>query len=213
VTANALFGDTGEVEPAAVEALRAAPVRRLPSGSSHRACRFDAVAFLIVEEGFVVIRREPTGRPGTVICYAGAGALLPAPAPGETLDALVEVRVTLLSEAVYASLLARPAAATVLSDALRASLRQEAETIAGLGSTHPIERVQQKLLQLGREHGRMAVDGIIVDFPVTHELLAAMTGAARETISRAIGRLERSGFLVRDGRSYRLHVDPQEGPG
>ena len=38
--------------------------------------------------------------------------------------------------------------------------------------------------------------------------LAEMIGSARETVSRAIDRLERSGFLVRDGRSYRLLVQP-----
>jgi len=44
-------------------------------GSSHRAGRFDAVSFLIVEEGFVVIRREATGQPGVVLRYAGPDAL------------------------------------------------------------------------------------------------------------------------------------------
>jgi hypothetical protein len=206
---SALFVETGEARSAAADVLSTAPVRRLPSGSSHRVGHFDGVSFLVVEEGFIVIRRESTGRPGLVICFAGAGALVPAPVPGETLDALVEARLTLVSEVMYAALLTRPAVATVLSDALRLSLRQKQETIASFGSTHPDERVQRKLLQLAREYGHVAVDGIRVDFPITHELLAAMTGAARETVSRAIRRLERSGFLARDGRSYRLRVDPE----
>src|SRR4051812_18754452 len=138
VEGSALFDETREAGSAAAGVLSSAPVRRLPSGSSHRAGHFDAVSFLVVEEGFIVIRRESTGRPGLVICFAGAGALVPAPVLGETLDALVEARVTLVSEAAYAALLARPAVAPVLSDALRSSLRQKRETIASLGSTHPL---------------------------------------------------------------------------
>ena len=36
-----------------------------------------------------------------------------------------------------------------------------------------------------------------------------MIGSARETVSRAIERLERAGFVVRDGRSYHLQVEPE----
>lgn len=143
---------------------------------------------------------------GIVLCHAGPGALLPAPEPGETLDALVEARVTLVSHAVYAGLLARPAVAAVLSDALRATLRQKHDSIANFGSVRPIERVERKLIQLAREHGRVASDGVRLEFPLTHELLAEMIGYARETVSRAIYRLESSGFVVREGRSYRLQV-------
>jgi hypothetical protein len=56
-------------------------------------------SFLIVEDGFVVIRSAPAERRGVILCHAGAGALLPAPMPGETFDALVDARVTLLGGA------------------------------------------------------------------------------------------------------------------
>jgi CRP-like cAMP-binding protein len=127
--------------------------------------------------------------------------LLPAPESPETLDALAEARVTLVSEAAYAALLARPGVATVLSDALRSTLRQKRDSLANFGSVGPIERVEQKLLQLARGHGRVVAGGIHLDFPVTHELLTEMVGFARETVSRAVERLERSGSVVREGRS------------
>jgi CRP-like cAMP-binding protein len=204
-----LFDDVLDVEHEALHALAAAERRRLATGSSQGAESFRDIAFVIVEEGFVVIRRTTRAWRGIVVCHAGPGALLSAPEPGETLDALVEARVTLVPEPMYAALLGRPAFAVVLSDALRATLRQKHDSIANFGSLRPVERVEQKLLQLAREHGRVSTDGVRVEFPITHELLGEMIGSARETVSRAIDRLEATGFLVREGRSYRLRVEPE----
>src|SRR4051794_13009298 len=122
---SVLFDHVSDMEGDAVHALAAAEVRRLPAGSSHRAESFRDVPFLIVEEGFVVVRRATRDWRDIVVHHAGAGALLAAPDAGETLDALAESRVTLVAEAVYRCLLAHPAVAAVLSDALRATLRQE----------------------------------------------------------------------------------------
>jgi CRP-like cAMP-binding protein len=211
-TVSALFDRFGEVDLEGAVILAAAPTRRLPAGSSTRADTFRHVPFLIVEEGYVVIRRATREWRGVVVCYAGAGALLMTPDPVESLDALVEAQATLVSEETYASLLARPDTAKVLSDALRSALRQKRDSIANLAGGRPVERVERTLLQLAREHGRVVRDGVRLDFPVTHELLAEMIGSARETVSRAIEHLERAGFLVREGRSYRLLVTPDRIP-
>src|SRR5690242_3672064 len=111
------------------EALTAAEVRHLAAGSFHRADAFRDASFLIVESGFVVVRCVNPGRRGIVVCHAGSGSLLPAPEPGETLQALADARVTLVSEALYLDLLRRPGLAAVLSYGLRASLRQQHDSI------------------------------------------------------------------------------------
>jgi hypothetical protein len=206
---STLLDELAEVEPEVAALFAAAEIRRLPPGTSHRPDGFGGASFLIVEQGFVVVRSATAGRRGVVTCHAGAGTLLTAPEPGEILDALVEARVTLVSEALYADLLARPTIATVLSDALRSTLRQKQDSIANFGSVRPVDRVQRKLLQLARDHGRVGADGVRLDFPVTHELLGEMTGSARETVSRALERLEAAGVVVRQGRSYRLQVNPE----
>ena len=208
VASSELFGELVVTNAPARGLLADSVVRRVRAGRSERSDVLGDAAFLIVEEGFVVIRRALTEKRGVILCHAGAGALLPVPQPGETLDALVDARVTLLSEAVYAKLLAYPELAAALSDALRVTLRQKQVSIATFASVRHVERVRQKLLQLAREHGRVATDGVRLEFPLTHDLLAEMVGSARETVSRAIDRLEQTGFLVRDGRSYRLRVEP-----
>ena len=205
---STLFHELAEVNPNAVRLLAGSEVRRIAAGVSARSDSVGDASFLIVEEGFVVIRSALAARRGVILCHAGAGALLPAPLAGETLDALVDARITLVSEAAYGRLLTYPEVVAVLSDALRAILRQKQVSIANFASVRHVERVQGKLLQLAREHGRVATDGVRLDFPLTHDLLGEMIGSARETVSRAIDRLEGNGFLVRDGRSYRLLVQP-----
>lgn len=181
----------------------------MPAGSSSGAEAFAGVSFLVVEAGFVVIRRMTSRRRGVVVCHAGSGALLGAPELAEALVALVDARVTLVSEAAFDKLLAQPKVAILLADAMRSKLRQKRDSIANFASVRPVDRVERKLLQLAGEHGRVVPDGIRLDFPITHELLGEMVGSARETVSRAIERLERAGFVVREGRSYRLQVEPE----
>jgi Crp-like helix-turn-helix protein len=208
VFVSTLFDDLAGVSTAAAALLADSAVHRLAAGDEERSEAMHDASFLIVEDGFVVIRSTGVGKRGVVLCHAGAGALLPTPQPDETLQALVDARITLISEAAYAGLLGYPALAAVLSDALRATVRQKQVSLANFASVRHVERVRGKLLQLAREHGRVATDGVRLDFPLTHGLLAEMIGSARETVSRAVDRLERSGFLVRDGRSYRLLVQP-----
>ncbi|HET9286540.1 MAG TPA: Crp/Fnr family transcriptional regulator [Gaiella sp.] len=205
---STLFDDLAGMSAEGSALLANASVRRLAAGAEQPAEATDDASFLIVEEGFVIIRSTRVKTRGVVLCHAGAGALLPAPLPGETLHALVDARVTLVSEATYAGLLRYPALTAAVSDALRATLRQKQVSLANFASVRHVERVRGKLLQLAREHGRVATDSVRLDFPVTHDLLAEMIGSARETVSRAVDRLERSGFLVREGRTYRLLVQP-----
>lgn len=209
---STLFEDLAPIAPEALALLARSPVRRLRDGATERPDSLGDTSFVIVEEGFVVIRSAVAAGRGVILCHAGTGALLPAPLAGETLEALVGARITLVSETTYGKLLAYPEVAAVLSDALRATLRQEQASLANFASVRHVERVQWKLLQLAREHGRVAADGVRLDFPLTHDLLAEMIGSARETVSRAIDRLERIGFLVREGRSYRLLIQPDALP-
>jgi hypothetical protein len=212
---SALFDRFGEVGPPGLALLATAPERLLLAGSSSRASTFGDVPLLIVEEGHLVIRRKTRERKGTmVVCYGGVGTLLTAPDAVETLDALDHVRLTLISEETIAALLAQPDTAKLLADALRAAVRQKRDAIANLVGGRPLERVERTLLQLARDHGRVVRGGIRLDFPLTHELLAEMIGSARETVSRAMEHLESSGFVTREGRSYRVRVQPDrlQGP-
>jgi len=51
----------------------------------------------------------------------------------------------------------------------------------------------------GERWGKVTPDGVVLDLPVTHDLLGALVGARRPTVSLALKSLEASGFLARNG--------------
>ena len=57
--------------------------------------------------------------------------------------------------------------------------------------------------------GRMTADGIVIDVPLTHELLAGLVGARRPAVTTTLGELQRSGDITRrdDGR-WVVHGEP-----
>jgi CRP/FNR family cyclic AMP-dependent transcriptional regulator len=57
--------------------------------------------------------------------------------------------------------------------------------------------------------GRMTSDGIVIDVPLTHELLAGLVGARRPAVTTTLGELQRSGEITRrdDGR-WVVHGEP-----
>lgn len=65
-------------------------------------------------------------------------------------------------------------------------------------------RVRRRLLVLAHRHGRRTPEGIRIDVPLTQEDLAAMVGAARETVNRAIVSLISAGFVRVEHRRYIL---------
>ena len=93
-----------------------------------------------------------------------------------------------------------------LVDGLAAALRAKQQATANFAPTHHIERVQRKLLQLAEDYGHVVRGSIRIDFPVSHALLAEMVGSSRETVTRAVDELQRSGFVDRHGSTYRLLV-------
>lgn len=65
-------------------------------------------------------------------------------------------------------------------------------------------RLRRRLLVLAHQHGRRTPEGIRIDVPLTQEDLAAMVGAARETVNRTIVSLISMGFVRVEHRRYIL---------
>jgi hypothetical protein len=171
---------------------------------------FPEAALLVVEHGFVVLRATfpPLAR-SVVTCEAGPGRILLPPSAGEVLCGLGEARVTAISAQGRDRLLALPGVAQRVVEQLSVALGQKQEAIANFAPTRHVDRVRRKLLQLARAHGHVARDGIRIDFPISHALLAEMIGSSRETVTRALDELQRDGFVARRGSTYRLLVPPE----
>jgi hypothetical protein len=194
----------------AAETLAASASVEIEPGEPHFRTSFPTAALLLVEEGAVVLRASfPPSSRSVIICEAGAGRLLLPPAPDQVLYGLGRSRVRAISGEDRDQLLTIPAIAQWVVEQMAFALGQKQEALANFAHTRHIERVRRKLLQLAHGYGRVVRDGIRIDFPVSHAVLAEMIGSSRETVTRAVDELQRDGFVARRGHTYRLLVSPE----
>lgn len=195
---------------AAEELLTLAPQASLASGGVRSISSFPNAQILVVEEGFVLLRgTDPASGRGVVICHGGPGTFLPFIVPTHDIVALVASRLTVITADAYERLLDMQGGPRALLRGIETTVRQKQRTILTLASAHHVDRLRQTLFQLASDHGRVGRDGVVLQLPITQELLAEMIGSARETVTRAVDALEHEGFLYRRGRSYVLRVSPE----
>lgn len=189
--------------------LGACPRLKVPAGDVRSADNFSDAALLLVEAGIVVIASaaRPTRR--IVLSFCSPGTLLPPPRKDEQLAALADSAVISLGPEVLESLLQLPSAAAEIVNALLEALRERQASLSQFSNVVHTDRLRGKLLQLARTHGAVVTGGVRVELPLTHELLGQAIGSARETVTSALRTLEREGFLVREGRLYRLMISPE----
>jgi CRP-like cAMP-binding protein len=216
------MGDDGRAAPSSVlgglpaaerahaaRVLAACRERTLESRVPHFRGAFPNDAFLAIETGFVVLRASTDSASRSVItCEAGPGRLAMPPSPEEVLVALTTASVFVVDATARAELLKVPAIAERIVEQLTHALERKQAAIANMASPRHAERLRRRLLQLGETYGHVVRDGIRIDFPLSHALLAEMIGSSRETVTRALDELQRSGFVARDGGTYRLLVSP-----
>ena len=193
-----------------MRALDACPKLVLAAGATAEARALPPSSLLVVESGAVAIVRNGDGSRPVVVTVAGRDDVVPGPAPGEKLVALRPLTVTAIPPQACPRLLAEPDVAAAVVRGLAAAVRDARDALAVVGHVSHEARVREKLLQLARAHGKVASDGVVLELSVTQELLAAMVGSARETVSTALADLAREGFLSREGRLLKLAVPPDE---
>lgn len=121
--------------------------------------------------------------------------------------ALTEAEITVISREVFEKLLASIPQVGVNFISLLSRRLAEAEARLGeFSHSWAYERLERVLLNLSKVHGRETRRGRQIDIQFTHQLLADIIGASRETVSRHLKRLEERGALKREGR--RLTLDP-----
>jgi biotin operon repressor len=171
---------------------------------------FSHAALLVVEDGFVVLRAtSPELFRSVITCQAATGALLLPPSPEEALFGLGVSRVRVISPEGRDTLLGPAAVAERVVEQLVSALSQRQEAIANFAPTRHVERVQRTLCQLAQRHGHVVREGLRIDFPISHALLAEMIGSSRETVTRALEELQRTGFVIRRGSTYVLRAPPE----
>jgi CRP-like cAMP-binding protein len=69
------------------------------------------------------------------------------------------------------------------------------------------QRIARAILRLVQQSGRRTAEGIEIDFPITRQDIAEMTGSTLHTVSRLLSSWEAQG-LVRGGRQKVVVTDP-----
>lgn len=94
-----------------------------------------------------------------------------------------------------------------LNDAVRAQLgrqsRRAAKHLAILQLPRVEDRIVTLLAELADRWGRDTPDGVVLQLPITHELLGQLVGSRRPTVTIALADLAARGAITRpDGRTW-----------
>jgi CRP-like cAMP-binding protein len=100
-----------------------------------------------------------------------------------------------------------PSLGTSAYQTIGARLRDTQERVMEMASEQVEQRVAHTILRLVKQSGRKTEDGIEIDFPITRQEIAEMTGTTLHTVSRLLSAWEDQG-LVRGGRQKVTVTDP-----
>jgi len=149
----------------------------------------------------------PSGKE-RIVGVAGPGDLIGALAPG---GAALRESAEALSASVVVTVVPREEAAAFEPALFRAAGDQLTRMTDALEDSElPVgARLARALLRLGERFGQPSEGGVVrITLPLTHENLAAMVGAARETTTATLGEMRRLGLLEGTRGTYRFRRQP-----
>ncbi|RMG32753.1 MAG: Crp/Fnr family transcriptional regulator [Planctomycetota bacterium] len=139
----------------------------------------------------------------------GEMALLAPARRGEVAEAIQRCEVlTLPSDAVRQLMHRRPHLAAAIADLVGARRARLENRLKNLLYRSNRERLIALLLDLAAEHGEPNGRGIRLALSLSHQELASIIGATRETVSVLIGALRREG-LIDSGRRRIIILQPE----
>jgi len=86
-------------------------------------------------------------------------------------------------------------------------LREISEVLSDVTSVDVASRVMKLLRRLGDRYGRRVDNGIFLELPVTHQEMADMIGASRQTVTTVLGDLKRRGLIQMEHRTIFIRED------
>ncbi len=184
------------------------PLRELRKGDALYRSGDPADTVYRIDEGLIKLGIDVLTGKERIVGVAGPGDYIGALAPGLTQ---IQETAEVLSPHVLVRVIPRDEGDDVLKDELFQAagaqlwqLRQALED----GELPVTSRLARTLIRLGWRFGHTSEDGSVrLTLPLTHENLAAMVGAARETTTATLGEMRQQGVL--SGTRGRYCFDPQ----
>ncbi|MDH5326361.1 MAG: Crp/Fnr family transcriptional regulator [Gammaproteobacteria bacterium] len=98
-------------------------------------------------------------------------------------------------------LYANPASAMQVIELLSSRLRELGDVLLHLASDDVTSRVVKLIARLANRYGTCNSKGIRLDIPLTHQEMADMIGASRQTVTTVLGALKKQGLLRTEQRT------------
>ena len=168
-----------------------------------------AHSLYVVATGQVSEIRRTAGGEQLVISTYTAGAVFGEPglfAPGHTrmVDELATAPSAVLAiprDTLLTVLHQHPPVMLRMLEGLAGELRILAERLASCAYLPIPDRLAARLLALLASHGQPGPHGTRIDLELSQSTLAAMIGASRENVNRALARFTAAGYLRLDGKT------------
>lgn len=194
--------------------LQAARSLRVEAGSAIFEQGMEATSFFVLLDGHVrVVKTTPEGQQITVR-YITPGELMGiAQALGQgaypgTATAVIDCVVLAWPGTMWSQFAAAyPSFGTNTYKTVGERLQDTQMQVVEMATKQVEQRVAHALLRLINQRGRKTQDGIAVDFPITRQDIAEMTGTTLHSVSRLMTAWEEKG-LVKGGRRKVTVVDP-----
>lgn len=194
--------------------LAMASVRQLPEGASAFVQGEPATEFFCLLNGRLkVVQTTPDGQqvvvrhvnPGDIFGIAKAMRRTEYPA---TAVAIVESLALAWKSTQWEAFIARsPTLALNALQTVGQRLQDAHSRIRELSTEEVERRVAHAVLRLVQQAGKKTEEGILIDFPVTRQDIAEMTGTTLHTVSRVMTAWEAKG-LVQSSRKKVIVIDP-----
>ncbi|MEA2169692.1 MAG: family transcriptional regulator, cyclic receptor protein [Solirubrobacteraceae bacterium] len=97
-----------------------------------------------------------------------------------------------------------PGVTDVLHSRLADQHHQASLRLAALHLPRAEDRIVVLFIDLARRLGRVTPGGIVINLPLTHDVIGRLTGSRRPTVSLALRALEENGSLTARGREWLL---------
>jgi CRP-like cAMP-binding protein len=195
-----LFAGLGD-EPLG-EVLEASQLRRIPKGGILFEQETEAKTFFVLLDGRIKIAQITPDGQQMIVRFIGPGeqfgcvtAFGVGNYPG-TATAVVDSVGLAWDKTEMLELMKRHSA--VALNALHSAGDRLQETVSRLRelSTERVERrIAHTVLRLARQAGREVESGVEIEFPLSRQDVAEMTGATLHTVSRVISKWEQDGFV------------------
>jgi CRP-like cAMP-binding protein len=191
------------------EVLDAGSIRRLPKGQLAFSQGDDGLTCHMLLHGRVkIIKTRPDGGQ-SVLRFIGPGELYGAVAavmgqsfPADAL-AIVDSLALVWTTPTFRALMKRfPEIGLRCMSCIGFRLMELQTRVGELSADRVERRIARALSRLARQGGRRTPEGIVIDFPVTRQDLAEMSGSTLHTVSRTLSAWDQQGITG----STRRHI-------